>query len=189
MDARILLKYSASRCNKELLSFLHENIDTINGKFKLKVIIVYDDLIPKLKNKVNKLPVLIINGKPVTGNSAIRQHLTSKVEQGGKDNSKGMESCDLENYWHNEMRSGVDEDSDDNLMDIVKSKALEQSIHHRENSKAIASKGSKKNTVKPTTRQESIKLKGVDRDKISDIEEDPFMKGFWDNQETTPGCD
>lgn len=189
MDARILLKYSTSKCNKELLSFLHQNIDTIKQKFSLKVIVVYDNLIPKLGNNIKKLPVLIINGKPVTGNEAICKHLISGAGQSNvKGNTpKDMGSCDLEDYWNKEMHSGADNEMDEgeDLMDAVKNKALEQSVHHREGKKP---KQKKRDTVVTSTRQDNILLDNVTGDKISDmVGGDPMMQKFWENQESTPG--
>lgn len=189
MDARILIKHSTSKCNKELLSFLHQNIGTIKQKFSLKVIVVYDNLIPKLGNDIKKLPVLIINGKPVTGNVAIRQHLVSDVGQSGIKSKapKDMGACDLEDYWNKEMHSGVDNDMDESedLMEAVKNRALEQSIHHKEISKP---KQKNRETIVTSARQDNIRLDNVSGDKISDmVGGDPMMQKFWENQESTPG--
>ena len=188
MDARVLIKCSTSKCNKELLSFLHQNIDTIKKRFSLKVIIVYDDLIPKLGDKIKKLPVLIINGKVVTGNDAITQYL---VSPSGKSNGKGnlpkdMGQSDLEDYWNNEMHSGIDDDTnEDDLMEEVKNRALEQSIHHRENN---SKQKKRKEKVVTSSRQDNIRLDKVNEDKISDmVDGDPMMQKFWENQENTPG--
>jgi hypothetical protein len=189
MDARILLKYSTSKCNKELLSFLHQNIDTIKQKFSLKVIVVYDDLIPKLGNSIKKLPVLIISGKPITGIAAIRQHLVSDIGQSSIKGRapKDMGACDLEDYWNKEMHSGVDNEMDESedLMETVKNRALEQSIHHRETGKPTKKK---RDTVVTSARQDNILLDDISGDKISDMSgDDPMMKKFWENQESTPG--
>lgn len=189
MDARILIKYSTSKCNKELLSFLHQNIYTIKKKFLLKVIIVYDNLIPKLGNSIKKLPVLIVNGNAVTGNAAIRQHLVSEIEQSGIKGKlpKDMGHCDLEDYWNKEIHSGVDNDmnEEDDLMEQVKNRALEQSMQHRENNKK---QPKRRETVVTSTRQDNIRLDNVSGDKISDmVSGDPMMQKFWENQESTPG--
>jgi hypothetical protein len=189
MDARILLKYSTSKCNKELLSFLHQNIDIIKQKFSLKVIVVYDNLIPKLGNGIKKLPVLIINGKPFTGNAEIRQHLVSDVGQSSIKGKapKDMGSCDLEDYWNKEMHSGVDNDMNEGeeLMETVKNRALEQSMNHRETSKP---KQKRREAVVTSTRQDNIRLDKANGDKISDmVGGDPMMQKFWENQESTPG--
>ena len=56
MIANILVKHSASKCNEELMNFLHDNIKKINSKYNLKVIIVYNEMLPKLKNKITALP-------------------------------------------------------------------------------------------------------------------------------------
>jgi hypothetical protein len=146
-------------------------------------------LIPKLGNSIEKLPVLIINGKPVTGNAAIRKHLVSAVGQSsikGKS-PKDMGGCDLEDYWNKEMHSGVDNDMDESedLMETVKNRALEQSMHHRETSKP---KQKKRETIVTSARDDNIRLDEVSGDKISDmVGGDPMMQKFWENQESTPG--
>ena len=189
MDARILLKYSTSKCNRELLSFLHQNIHTIKKNFSLKVIVVYDDLIPKLGTKIKKLPVLIVNGNPITGNQAIRQHLVSPDGQSSikEKTPKDMGHCDLEDYWNKEMHSGVDNtmDESEDLMETVKNRALEQSMNHRESSKP---KQKRRDTVVANARQDNIQLDAISGDKISDmVDGDPMMQKFWENQESTPG--
>jgi hypothetical protein len=183
MDARILIKYSTSKCNKEILQFLHQNIVSIKKKFALKIIIVYDDLIPKLGKNIKQLPVLIIDGKTITGNSAIYKHLTvSKIAAV----SKKASGSDLEDYWNKEMHSGVDNELDENddMMDSVKKRAMDQTHHHKENSKQ---KQKKRATIIPDSREDNIQLQNVG-EKISDlVSDDPMMQKFWANQESTPG--
>lgn len=187
MDARILIKHSASKCNKELLEFLHKNIRVIKSRFALKVIIVYDDLIPKLGAKIKRLPVLIINNSAVTGNSNIRDRLISSIGVTKvKDVAQDKGCDDLHDYWNSEMHSGKDEqlDASEDLMEGVKNRALEQSQQHREAQP-------KKKTSKPvvsSAREDNIQLETMQGDKISDlVDNDPIMKKFWDNQESTPG--
>lgn len=188
-DARILLKYSVSNCNKELLQFLHQNIGSIKKRYSLKVIVVYDSLIPKLGNTIKKLPVLIVNGNLTTGNTAIRQLLVPMAEQSGivKNSQTDKGDIDLENYWNKEMHSGMDNDMDDgdDLMDAVKRRALDQSQQHRESNKK---QEKKREPIMSNTREENIKLDMVSGGKISDmVDGDPMMQKFWENQESTPG--
>jgi hypothetical protein len=190
IQARILIKHNPSKCNKELLDFLHRNLKTIKKRFNLKIIIIYDDLIPKLPKTIKRLPVLITSGSATTGNNAIRQKLiavlgTTKVES--TEQVKDMGISDLQDYWNSEMHNGTDNDSPgDDAMDNVKNKALEASIKHQES----VSKQKKRVTAPLVTnnREENIQLEHIQSDKISDlVDNDPVMQKFWDNQETTPG--
>lgn len=182
MDARILLKHSTSKCNQELLSFLHQNIGTIKQKISLKVIIVYDELIPKLGNNIKQLPVLIMGGKSITGNNAICQQLSVSLDKTVV--KKDAAPSELSDYWNSEMHSGVDDDigDNDNLMESVMRRATEQSLNHKE-----ISKPKKKSDSRSKTRDDNIQLQDVG-DKISDlVDDDPMMQKFWANQESTPG--
>jgi hypothetical protein len=188
MNASILIKHSTSKCNKELLQFLHQNIALIKKKYILKIIIVYDDMIPKLGKNIKQLPLLIVGGNSIVGNAAIHQHLAPSVGEStviGKT-PKDVSNCDLDDYWNKEMHSGVDNDMDENddLMDAVKRRAMDQTQHHQETNKP---KKKKCEPIVSSTRRDNIQLQNVG-DKISDIvSDDPVMKKFWENQECTPG--
>lgn len=187
MDARILLKCSASKCNRDLLSFLHSRHKTIKKGFKLKVIIVYDDIIHKLgKGGIKKLPVMIINGKAITGSTAIQKRLSqcdSKTPSASVASSID-EGCNLEDYWNQEMHSGEDDTNENDLMEQVKNRALEQSIHHRESS---TKSSHKKDPTIASDHMDNIIMDDIGGDKVSDLESDSIMKKFWENQESTPG--
>ena len=190
MDARILLKYSTSACNKDLLQFLQQNVKLIKKQFDLKVLVVYDELIPKLGKNIKKLPLLIINGKAITGNTAIRQKLLAGSDADITSTpavKKKASACDLEDYWNEEMHSGKDNEMDESedLMEAVKQRALDQSMVHQE---SINKKEKRRDPIVSSARQDNIQLDNVSGDKISDmVNDDPMMKKFWDNQEATPG--
>jgi len=88
MDARVLIKYSTSKCNETLLTWLHSNINTIKKSINLKVIVVYEKHYSKLGNKITKLPALILNGTLVTGNSEIKKYITNAINAGGEKTGK-----------------------------------------------------------------------------------------------------
>jgi hypothetical protein len=189
MDTRILLKYNPSKCNNELIRFLNQNIEKIKKKLSLKIIIVYDDLIPLLVNNIKKLPLLINKDVSITGNTAIMHQLLKSIEDSNTNYKlpKDKEDYDLEKYWNKEMHSGVDDEVDeaDDLMNSVKRQAFDQSIQHRDR---IKTEPKKKSPITPNTRQDNIKLENINSDKISDmLDDDPMMKRFWENRESTPG--
>lgn len=187
--ARILIKHNPSKCNKELLDFLHNNIKSIKRKFNIKVIIIYDDLISKLPASIKRLPVMILPGLAITGNSAIRQKLVTALGTTQiKTNApvKDMGICDLQDYWNTEMHSKADNDHpDDTIMEHAKNKAVEISTKRQE------STARKKKRIVPeisNNREDNIQLEQIQGEKISDlVDSDPMMQKFWDNQETTPG--
>jgi hypothetical protein len=168
MDARILIKHSTSKCNQELLQFLHQNLSTIKKKYNLKTIIVYDEHIAKLENCVKKLPMLIVGGKSIVGNADIKKFLSPT-------STASADPCDLDDYWNKEMHS-KDDDVDEDEMDKVKNRALDQSVKRTTSSK-------KKPPVKEDDEPDNIQLKDLD----SIIDDDPIMQKFWANQESTPG--
>ena len=187
MNAHILIKNSASKCNKELLTWLHSNIVTLNKSVSVKVVIVYEELYPKLNNKIKQLPTMILNGKTFMGLNLIKSQLTEMA--GSKKNkekhfSLGSENnTDLANYWNAEMHSGIDDADDDNAeMDKIKRKAVDMSVSH----KKIFKKKKKKSDDVSDKMEGNIQIDSTD--KISDmIPDDPMMQKFWENQETTPG--
>ena len=193
MDARILIKNSNSKCNKDLLTWLHSNINTLKKNVLIKVLIVYENLYPKLENKIKKLPVLIINGNLITGNNAIKTHLSNIA--GSDSNSKRKQIMnggedDLMDYWNTEMHSGIDEGCDDeseDMMEQVKKRALDMTITHKDN---LNKNQKHREPIVSNTRQDNIQMEDIKSDKISDmVSEDPIMRKFWENQEKSPGFD
>lgn len=189
VQARVLIKHSPSKCNKELLDFLHRNIKTIKKKYELKIIVIYDDLISKLPKTIKRLPVMITSGVATTGNVAIRQKLiaalgTTQVKTAS--HIKDMGATDLQDFWNNEMHNGTDNDRpDDGVMEAVKDRAMKASVERQE------SRPKQKKRVKSAianNREENIQLEQIQGNKISDfVDNDPMMQKFWDNQESTPG--
>lgn len=185
MDAHILIKNSASKCNKELLTWLHSNIGTLKKSLSIKVVIVYEELYSKLNNKIKQLPTMILNGKTFTGISSIKSKLTemanSKKNNGNHFSAGSEHDTDLANYWNAEMHSGVDNDENEE-MDKIKRKAVDMSVNH----KKLFTKKKKNNDSVSNTREDNVQIDNTD--KISDmIPDDPMMQKFWENQETTPG--
>jgi regulator of replication initiation timing len=191
---KIIIKHSASACNKELLSFLLNNIAGIKKRHTLKVLIVYDNEISTVKGKLSRLPALITsNGKVFTGNSDIRGYLsttntsTKKTEkqQQQQQQQQGSGDNELENFWHSEMHSkdeGGGEDDESDLMEAVKQRALQHTIDLQEKN----NKSAKKKRAPPPSAHVESTPKHADNVKISDMTTDPMMAKFWENQEETP---
>lgn len=191
-EVRILLKHSASQCNRALLGYLHTNIDSLKRQLQVKTIIVYDNEISVLNGKIKQLPALIVSGRaPITGSDAIKKYLnqyTAGLETG--------DAFDLDNYWNDEirMREGEgDSDAEGDLMDAVKSRALEHTEHRKSVTKSRNQKqgsshvdddiparsgGSHKEDDSPTS--DNICMEPI-------VDDDPDMAKYWANQENTPG--
>ena len=188
----ILIKNSSSKCNEELLTWLHSNINTIKKKLSLKVIIVYENLYPKLDGKIKKLPVLIVNNGTVTGNAAIKKSISGLVSTAPQSSQQPAtqplgNNNDLTDFWNAEMHSGGDEDngSEEDVMDQVKRKALNVSSEHKA---SLKQKPKRRETIVSSSRDDNIQMKDIEPAKISDmVGNDSMMQSFWENQETTPG--
>jgi hypothetical protein len=195
--AYILVKYSASKCNKSLLDFIHTHKNKIGKIFNLNVVIVYDDMIAKLDSKIKHLPVLIIPGNFITGNKSIKEYIIKTIAPPGnkqkqqQQKQKGVASVsELDDFWNNEMHNNTEDNEceGDNIMDNVRDKAIEQSIQHQ---KSAAPKR-KKLTPSKYNDKDNVKVGNIKTGKISDMiegggNEAKMMKQFWDNQENTPG--
>ena len=179
--AKILIKYSTSKCNRELLDFLHSNVYALNEKIKWFVVIVYPDIASKLDNKIKKLPALIINKTVITGNSSIKKHLLSIIS-GSAPKTSSAHPNSLENYWNEEMYSGQDnEEEDAKVMETIRQRALEVTIDRQEQNKP-------KRKPPKNTREDNVQIENVNADDISSmVKGDTMMEKFWANQECTPG--
>jgi hypothetical protein len=185
---KILIKYSASKCNKEMVEFLIRNMGAIKKRCSFRVLVVFDEDIPLIKGKINKLPALLVGSSVVTGNSAIRKILLppvgpAKVKQGF---TKDMGSSDLQDYWSQEMHAKDDNNMDEttDIMEAVKTRALQQSMQHREKHKK---KPKQRKTIVSTARDDNIAMGNIQGEKISDmVADDPIMAKYWENQEESP---
>ena len=179
--AKILIKYSTSKCNRELLEFLHSNVYDLNEKIKWSVVIVYPNITSKLDNRIKKLPALIINKTIITGNSSIKKHLLS-ITSRSVSKTSDTRSNSLKSYWDEEMYSGKDnEEEDTKVMETIRQRALEVTIDRQEQNKP-------KKKPSRITREDNVQIENVNADDISSmVKGDPMMEKFWANQECTPG--
>ena len=119
----IFIKNSNSKCNKDLLDFLKQNKARLKKDYDIKVIIIYDNMIPKMDKRITKLPVLINNGNIITGNESIIGHLKPK--------NKKVVDDDLHSYWNNEITNGADDEPDD-IAEEIKTKTLDRIMERKE---------------------------------------------------------
>ena len=194
MKARILIQHAPSKGNKDLLKFLMTNIDVIKKYVDIKVVIVYDKLIPKLEGKTKKLPIMVSPSFPTaTGNNEIKKMLKQIVEgpakhvavarTGGGAPKERSPEMDVKSYMDEIMYAKDDEETDD--MDAVKQKTMERTMNRN---KMISEKAKPKpkNTTVVDTPRDNIKLDSIGKEKVSDFTNDPMMKMFFDNMEESP---
>jgi hypothetical protein len=65
----------------------------------------------------------------------------------------------------------------------MKSRALNQTLQHNEQLKP---RTKKRESVMTTSDDSNMSL-STDNDNISQMDDDPIMQKFWENQESTPG--
>ena len=165
------MKHSASICNKELLFYLHENINRINRNYNLKIIIVYNEMLPKLKNRISSLPALLIGDVVTIGNTNIKNRLENTKKQ------PVIENNSLDDFWNAEIRTeGDNVDEEDGVMEKAKTRALEMAMSQKKQQPT-------KSSTKPFTKV-STTLKKIQEAKI--VDDDPFMRKYWENQEESP---
>jgi hypothetical protein len=184
MNGWILISNKPTKCNKDILNFLHNNIYIIKKKYKLKIVIVYDDKKHILKNKITKLPILIFNnGASYTGINSIIKTLLPLNSSKQLSNNINI-GTDLESYWKEEMGSKEDnENGNGKLMDEVLKKTLEIKT---ERSNKSANKSSKSSNISADL-SANVSSANLNESNISDMVGDPIMQKFWANQESTPG--
>jgi hypothetical protein len=97
-----------------------------------------------------------------------------------------MGECDLRDYWTKELQSGDNNNMDENddVMESVKRRALEQTITHKQSHKP---KSKKRSAISGSERADTIKLSGLKDQPLSEMDDDPLMSKYWANQEATPG--
>lgn len=174
----VLLKNTASDCNKEVLEFLHRNIGKIKTHFKLKAVIVTQKI-------DHKLPAVKIAGNLTVGKTALIEEL--KTAYAEKARPKTDDDV-VRSYMDTQMATGDNEDSD-RSGDIAKKLASEAFRTREANNAARESNVPK---AKPKGHG-SLKTKKTKSDNVgdgltagqslpSDLEKDPLMAKFWANQ-------
>lgn len=186
MKAYILVNKTASECNRDLLSFLHNNTSSIKSKLVNRTVkfIQYYNKSNHSKLKIKSLPVLLVNNKKFYGKSAIKKYILSGNVKSNKTSVKNT-SDDLQSFWKEEMYSKEDNvDTDESIMDDVRKRALDATMIRNEQNN---SKKRKPRNPLPTPRKNNIEIEPINTDNIADMVDDPMMAKFWANQEYTPG--
>ena len=201
VEVRILLKHSTSVANQDLLKYLHTNINVIKKHADLKIIIVYKNLVPKLKGSIKSLPAMIINSSVVYGTKAMKQKIKNLVNRKGSlknkkstfkntpttsGSSEKRGSDDLHDFWHSEMHGKDDNAKGDAAVDTMVSVSQRAAQRTSEHQKSMNRKksGDRNAVVPQNTGEETEMLEGTE-DNIADMETDPFMKQYWENQQTS----
>jgi hypothetical protein len=187
--ARVLIKYSTSKCNKDLLDYLIRNISSIKKRYNIRVLKVYKNNFDIIKGKIDRLPALIIDGRVYTGNSNIKKQLSATSRR--QKTTTQYDPLDLSNYMASEMsmerKMQDDCDEGDETMKNVEKIAAERTLQRKEHFERRKNKKrsvSIQEPIQQSSRGNNIKTGEIS---IADMEDDPFMKKMWANQERTPG--
>lgn len=172
INATIFLAYKANECNKALVDFLLREKKMLKKFMILKVFLVKN--VHKLDKKITKLPTMEwvtsnMNSQFIVGNSAI----ISTLE---KTTRKSAESDSIESFWNDIMLSGGDDPNpEDEFARNIPS--LVENISQQRNTK----------TKDKPEEESSEDAPAASSSSISSFEDDPLMKRFFENMETSPG--
>lgn len=195
---KILFKNSATECNKKLLTFLHANIGTIRKKYDLKAIIIKRNADKQFvkKNNITKLPAMVFSsGNVIESTPAIKDALKKmfkkpppqKVKTTNSTDNKcdiAESDCDdLNSFWNKEMMSDMQEEDRD--LDLISGMRDRANKMADDRNKSLANRAPKKKQYVPPTPNGDGLIDNVDTTKIADFTDDPMLKKFWENQETT----
>ena len=165
------MKHSTSVCNRELLNYLHENVNILNRSYNLKVIIVYNEMLPKLKGRISSLPALLIGNTVTIGNTNIKNKLENTRQIQNENDS-------LDDFWNAEIRTeGDNVDEEDGVMEKAKTRALEMAMSQKKQPTKISTAQQSKTHTRTTKKITEAKI----------VDDDPFMRKYWENQEESPG--
>lgn len=173
---QVLFKNSPSECNRELLEFLHRNIDKIRKYFQFEAVIL-------TTKPPHKLPAVQIDDKLVVGKTAIIDELKSLYLE---KNIPKTDDDVVRSYITEQMQTG-DNENTDRSGDIAKKIAAE-SFRKRENAFVPGRKSNIPKSQPPLVpRGRKVKThdpgtSGVHETLPSDLEKDPMMAKFWANQ-------
>lgn len=187
MKAYILVNKRASECNRDLLSFLHNNTNSIKKKLaniRHNKFVQYYNKGTHSKLKLKSLPALLVKNQKIYGKSAIKKYILSGTVKPNKSSVKDT-SNDLQSFWKEEMYSKEDNvDTDESIMDDIRKRALDATMTRNEQTN---SRKKKPRNSLPTPRESNIETEPINTDNIADMVDDPMMAKFWANQEYTPG--
>lgn len=169
INATIFLAYKANECNKSLTSFLLREKKSFKHGINLTVFLVKN--VQNIDKKITKLPTMewVVNGKKqfIVGNSAIIGTIEKNIKKPDKDS--------VDAFWNDIMLSGGDDVSPEEEFTRNIPSLVENISQQR------MKKGEQDSTESEQPQQPESK------GSISSFEDDPVMKRFYENMETSPG--
>ena len=132
-DVHILIKHASSDFNKDLLSYLHNNIEQLKKQYNIKVVVVYNNMIPKIRTHIKRLPAMVVDGMLHTGNDAIKKRLSvNTVSSAGGMQDSIYPPNTVDSFWEDEMYNSSDDKSDDetSIMADVMDKVAVRTMEH-----------------------------------------------------------
>jgi hypothetical protein len=182
--ATVFLAYKANSYNKAIIDFLLKHVKALKKNIGLKVILVKN--VGKLNKAIKSLPAMEVveedSVKYVEGVSDI-------VSELGKVKPK-VAGDGMENYWNDIMMSG-DNDPDPAEEFGKKLPSLAEAMTQQRNAQVPPKKvgnGQERSHEEAGESQHRPASTGDSKPgSIASFEDDPLMKRFFENQETSPG--
>lgn len=165
-NIRILLKAKPTSGNKELLDFLHRNVDKLKRFYNIHVSIV---------NKADhKLPAMVVDTETIVGYNTITNWLKDQYVTFSKKSAEPKDDDSIMRDYISKQLDAGDNDSEDRSGDIAK-KLANEAFRQREAGAKPPKKPIKGNVSKST-------LAPIKENKPSEMEHDPMMAKYWENQ-------
>ena len=171
MQIQVLFKNRASDCNKELLEFLHRNIEKIRVHFRIQAIIL-------TTKPAHKLPAMIVKGKTYEGASAIMNKLKTMY----LNKVRPKTDDDRVRSFMAEQMATKDDDNDQNTGDIAKKLAAEAFKKREQNQQSRKSNIPKSSPAITAKARPGKKQSGIKETLPSEMEKDPLVAKFWANK-------
>jgi hypothetical protein len=182
--ATVFLAYKANSYNKAIIDFLLKNVKAIKETITLKVILVKNP--GKLNKAIKSLPTMewVEDGSPkyIVGVAGIVSALGTKPKK--KPETDGMET-----YWNSIMMSG-DNDPDPSEEFGRKLPSLAEAMTQQRNSQTPQKKAGNMQERSHEEGDGHLPHQPLGDSKpgsVASFEDDPLMKRFFENQETSPG--
>ena len=205
-NVELIINDTPTRNNKDLIDFLHKNLDTIvvRARIKLKFNLAKPHDISSFRDRgLTKFPALIDDGDTCVGVTNIVENLRKRVRSSKRSAPPKNETEVLNEFMHAEAFQGVGkttdgvfevpkDDDEDDIGTQLEQQAMRESSRRKQNGKGIyngdvstsgASNGTANSAKKSGKRD--LNVRGPDRDQSEDIRANFRDRGRPDNVSTS----
>lgn len=191
MTFDLVFSNKSSDLNKKLVKFFQLNLKNLN---KISLVFNFEVAHPEDVEKytsrgIKKYPILLVDGKSVTGVEKIIEFLKIQVNQHNKKISNKSETDHVSDFWKETMgkldENGNVVDSDDENVDENENmhRKIQEAFEARNNN---TEKGPKKNKTERNVKKKEKKEGGTPSDTLRNMKgnniDDELMAKFFENQ-------